>query len=215
MQVHWNFRRLARLLCEAGFHVLRFDYYATGDSAGPSSEGTLEQWRQDIRSAVSEVADLSGVSRLSAVGFRLGAAILMDVDVRLRSLVLWEPVVDGPDYVASLRVMHEELFSYCVHPPRLPRNGLLLELAGHPFPPALQRGIESVRLRPPFACSAERAGIAVSREIAASHELSRQLQEQGMDACLLLPPSGDAEDSPFLQSSRAPQRIASFVAAAR
>jgi alpha/beta superfamily hydrolase len=75
MRTHWAMRRLATLLSQRGFHVLRFDYYATGDSAGESSEAALGTWSRDIGLAASELRDVAGVGTVSAVGLRLGATL--------------------------------------------------------------------------------------------------------------------------------------------
>src|SRR4051812_18625410 len=46
---HRSERHLAELLARAGFPVLRFDYDATGDSAGDDREGgRVEAWRASI-----------------------------------------------------------------------------------------------------------------------------------------------------------------------
>jgi len=50
-------RTLAALLAREGFHVLRFDYYATGDSAGESSEGSLSEWRANIVTARDDLRE--------------------------------------------------------------------------------------------------------------------------------------------------------------
>src|SRR6476620_8559273 len=55
---HWAFRKLAGMLARAGFHVLRFDYFATGDSAGRDDEGSLDQWVLDVATAARELTDL-------------------------------------------------------------------------------------------------------------------------------------------------------------
>ena len=38
---HWSFRRLSAMLAREGHHVLRFDYFGTGDSAGNVEDVTL------------------------------------------------------------------------------------------------------------------------------------------------------------------------------
>jgi len=40
---HRALRQLAARLCDAGFPVLRFDYYGCGDSSGSREEGTILQ----------------------------------------------------------------------------------------------------------------------------------------------------------------------------
>ncbi len=108
-QAHWAFRRLAGLLADRGLHVLRFDYFGTGDSAGEASEGRLGQWVADVRTAVRELQDMAGVRRVSLVGLRLGGAIAARAaadGVPAADLVLWDPVVRGVDYLSGLDTEH-------------------------------------------------------------------------------------------------------------
>ena len=46
---HWAMRRLADQLARTGAHVLRFDYFATGDSAGATGDGNVKRLHDDIR----------------------------------------------------------------------------------------------------------------------------------------------------------------------
>jgi pimeloyl-ACP methyl ester carboxylesterase len=108
-QAHWGYRKLANLLADEGFHVLRFDYFATGDSAGSSTEGSLAQWTRDVGTAAAELQDVAGVSRISLVGMRLGAAIAVRASALnpgLSDLVLWDPTVTGRAYLAQLDALH-------------------------------------------------------------------------------------------------------------
>ena len=105
MRAHRAFRQLANLLSKAGFHVLRFDYSCTGDSGGDTEAADVTRWVEDLGNAIDELKDTAGVTRVSLVGLRVGAAIAAlgrasrkDVD----RIVLWDPVVSGADYVQSL-----------------------------------------------------------------------------------------------------------------
>lgn len=95
------FRQLATNLSKQGYDVIRFDYYGTGDSSGDCLEGSLEQWRADIKTAIEELKDASGADSVSLVGLRLGATLAADVAKQepTSRLVLWEPVIDGPAYI--------------------------------------------------------------------------------------------------------------------
>ena len=105
MRAHRAFRQLALLLSKAGFHVFRFDYYGTGDSAGDASEASLEQWIADAGAAADELKDTAEVSRIAFVGLRLGAAVAALAAARredVDQVVLWDPAVRGVDYLAEI-----------------------------------------------------------------------------------------------------------------
>lgn len=105
MRGHRAFRQLSLLLSRAGFHVFRFDYFGTGDSAGDGEEALLEQWLEDVTIAIEELKDTTGVEKVSLIGLRLGAALAaLAAEGRedIERIVLWDPVVSGSDYVDEL-----------------------------------------------------------------------------------------------------------------
>ncbi|MBL3590687.1 MAG: alpha/beta fold hydrolase [gamma proteobacterium endosymbiont of Lamellibrachia anaximandri] len=101
MRTHRGLVRLAEQLAREGFHVLRFDYFSTGDSSGDDGEGSLEQWVEDVKVAAQELKDLAGLDKVSLVGVRIGAALatLAAVEMAVEGLILWDPVVSGAAYV--------------------------------------------------------------------------------------------------------------------
>lgn len=108
MRAHRAFRQLAMLLAKAGFPVLRFDYYGTGDSSGAGDQGTMEQWARDIDFAIDELKDSAAVDTVSLVGLRLGALLAAQAHSRrgdTTSSVLWDPVIDGARYFDEVRAV--------------------------------------------------------------------------------------------------------------
>lgn len=105
MRAHRAFRQLATLLNREGHHVLRFDYYGTGDSAGEGEDGSVEQWTDDVMAAVDELRDTASLEQVSLVGLRFGGLLAGRVATRRRDLdrvVLWDPIVRGTEYVAEM-----------------------------------------------------------------------------------------------------------------
>lgn len=107
MRTHRAFRQLAGRLTDVGFHVLRFDYFGTGDSGGTGRDASIAGWLEDISAAIGEIEDTAGVRKVSLIGLRLGAtlaaraaALRSDVD----RLILWNPVMSGGDYASELAV---------------------------------------------------------------------------------------------------------------
>lgn len=102
---HWAFRLLGDSLARERIHSLRFDYRATGDSAGDSEEMMISGHQEDIASAIDELKLLSGVESVYLVGIRLGALFALQVagsrpDVA--GVIAWEPVIDGYVYHGEL-----------------------------------------------------------------------------------------------------------------
>ena len=111
-QCHFVVRQLAERLAERGAHVLRFDYRGTGDSAGDPQIGSLDRWADDVQEAVEELRALAGVSRVSVVGLRLGAAVACRAaarGTRIHELVLWDPVIRGARYLSRLEARQERI----------------------------------------------------------------------------------------------------------
>lgn len=148
IRAHRALRQLALALSGARFHVLRFDYRGTGDSAGDFEDATLEDWSRDIGAASDELEDRTGVKRVSWVGLRMGAALALRAAKGRRDLdrlVLWEPIVRGRQYLADLRRLHVEFLEG-----ELPRHKArptpTLEALGFPMSPSLREEIEAIDL---------------------------------------------------------------------
>jgi pimeloyl-ACP methyl ester carboxylesterase len=108
LYAHRTLRQLALKLSGTGFHTLRFDFYGTGDSDGEPTDIDLAGWEADLETAIEELTEITGLTRVTLIGLRLGAVIAAGVASRLRGkieeLVLWDPIVSGPEYLAELGV---------------------------------------------------------------------------------------------------------------
>lgn len=110
IRCHRLFRVLADRLSRSGFHVMRFDYYGTGDSDGEDHEGDIDIWIDDVLRANEEIVRRSGCARCSWFGLRLGASLAALASAKIagtpKRLLLWDPVIDGPGYLAELANAH-------------------------------------------------------------------------------------------------------------
>ncbi len=222
MSSHWAVRKLAAALARGGFHVMRFDYSGTGDSAGETGTATLADWRSDIALAVEELRDLAGVRRIAVVGYRLGAALAAQAEIKVRDLVLWEPVIFGAGYLAELRDAHRRLFEHCLYPPAAAGPGQGGELMGLAFPIAEEQATAAIDLMQPFASRADRVVIVSSDPASTIAPLAAAVRAgASRPEVVELRPPADAQvepdapraaDEPFLLSSRAQQAIASLLA---
>jgi pimeloyl-ACP methyl ester carboxylesterase len=201
MRTHWAFRKLAAILAKEGFHVFRFDYFGTGDSAGDSSQGTLAAWRANVASAALELRDIASVTKISAVGFRLGASLAATADTTFVDLVLWEPVVRGLVYLGELETIQARRLAQDLHPPwraaeRPP------ELLGFPFPASMEDEIRGLDLVGAAVPKAARIAIMISEDRPLFRELSGSLADRGASVTLRhIPDEVEAGRSGELQAA--------------
>jgi uncharacterized protein len=108
LYAHRTFRQLALKLSRVGFHTLRFDYYGTGDSGGEPTDTDLTGCEADLEAGIAELMEITGLAKVTVIGLRLGGVVAASVALRLPSvieaLVLWDPIVFGPQYPNSLGV---------------------------------------------------------------------------------------------------------------
>jgi hypothetical protein len=127
---------------------------------GHLHEGGPDLWIDDIQQAARELADISGNPRLNVFGMRLGASLAYlacNQMLATKTLILWEPVVSGTEYILQLqrrdrfknlkflrpprsRTRHEELFGY-TWPKRLNESIQSINLLAEPPPPVQQMAV--------------------------------------------------------------------------
>lgn len=126
---HRAMRQLAVQSARKGISAMRFDYYATGDSAGHCEELSLFRMRLDIQQAIKHCCDKTGVEKLTVVGVRLGATLaaqLAGTSSEIDSLVLYAPVFDGEVLLAEWQRDQRAFYAGFSHQLRQPGLGEVL-----------------------------------------------------------------------------------------
>jgi thioesterase domain-containing protein len=154
MRTYRALNLFAERLAQAGYPTLRFDYVATGDSAGYSVEAGLDEWLDNIATAAAELQRRSGTGPLCLVGLRLGALLAeraVEDGLDVSRLVLWDPPPDGQAWLAGFRefdsLAHENLNSQRARHVRLPPVPVN-QLLGVPITEDFQRAIEGLGKQP-------------------------------------------------------------------
>ncbi len=131
---HRALRTLADRLAARGVAALRFDYRATGHSAGGPEDGDeVGGWRDSLDEAVRYAREL-GTGHVSVVGLRLGATLAASVRERVDALVLWDPLASGA------RFLREEEMVFRVGVPAAPTT----DGSGGVYGPGARYGAETV-----------------------------------------------------------------------
>jgi uncharacterized protein len=146
---HRALRQLAAGLAEAGFPVLRFDYYGCGDSSGEPEQGSITRWLEDISTAVAELRARAGMFQVCVVGLRLGATLAAFSGSRretFESIVLWEPVAHGKGYLKEMVSLQEEMLRFRPRPKRSKRSQAYMEVLGFPLSRLLHAQLEELDL---------------------------------------------------------------------
>ena len=147
---HRALRQLAARLCHAGFPVLRFDYYGCGDSSGDAEACRIPQWVQDTSTAISEAKRRTGLAQICLVGLRLGGtlAMLAAEQHEPESMILWDPVVSGKNYLAALLHLQKEMLRFRHKPKFRWRSTKVTEVLGFSLSPLLCAELERIQLSP-------------------------------------------------------------------
>jgi len=146
---HRTLRNLSVDLAAAGCHVLRFDYYGTGDSGGDGADGCLDQWRADIVTSVEELREIGGTQAVVLIGLRLGCALAVNASLGrsdVSKLLLWDPVLDGRDYLARTLALQRAWVSCRPQLRRAFREGGTGQILGFPLTDTQREQLESVDL---------------------------------------------------------------------
>jgi hypothetical protein len=94
---------LANACAEQGVHVLRFDYYGTGESQGLLDQATAGVWIEDIRAAIEEGVSLSGATQVMLLGVRFGAILASQIQhEHVKRYIFWDPIASGASYLRCL-----------------------------------------------------------------------------------------------------------------
>jgi len=148
---HRALRQLAARLCDAGFPVLRFDYYGCGDSSGSREDGTILQWLEDISTAISEVRRRMAVVQVCLIGLRLGGTLAMNAAAErtdLESMILWDPVVSGKGYLHGLLRLQKEMLRFRPKPSTAQEPQGYLDVLGFPLSRSFRAELEKIDLSP-------------------------------------------------------------------
>ncbi|MCM5680344.1 alpha/beta hydrolase [Schlegelella sp. S2-27] len=109
------FRALSDRLAREGCDVLRFDYHGTGDSAGDEGQQSIERWTEDVIAAHEVLCEAASQRPVHWFGMGLGANMAARAAGRARiapsHAVLWEPVLNGQEYLDALLSSHRSELS--------------------------------------------------------------------------------------------------------
>ena len=147
---HMALRLLAKQIARQGAHVFRFDYPGIGDSAGELEDvHSLATWHQAIKQAVEHLKKASGADSIMLVGLRIGATLAHQVSMEsssINSLLLWEPVLRGDEYLDSLRQMHHEMLDLWVCKMKTENSEFKEEILGAVYSRSLLDELQQLRV---------------------------------------------------------------------
>tara|TARA_R110000787_G_scaffold13918_38_gene43343 strand:- start:3467 stop:4231 length:765 start_codon:yes stop_codon:yes gene_type:complete len=141
---------LGKLLAEQGFETLRLDYSSTGDSEGRTGEARLPHWMADIKTAVRELTELSGQTRIALLGVRLGAQLALQATleegVKAEHLIQWDMPINVAHWLDEIRQLEAPYYEN-KNRYRLTENKLFSgdeELMGMPMDKELEAALRNM-----------------------------------------------------------------------
>jgi len=179
-----SLRALAHAAAQAGTATLRFDYAGCGNSA-PLGEGVdeLGGWVDSIIEAARTLRALSGASRVTVLGVRLGATLATLAAPRidgLNDLIAVAPVVSGRAYLRELKALHMASEAQQASAPNTPDSDSLFESGGFVVQEATRQGLLAIDLSKLDAIPAQRVLLIDRDDLPGGAKWAAHLREQGV-----------------------------------
>lgn len=147
-RTHWTLRLFANQIARKGVHVLRLDYQGIGDSAQSIDQiENLETWENNIEQAIDHLKKQANAETVMLIGQRMGGALAAKVATKrpdVNGLVLWEPVLQGKEYIEKLRSMHAQMLDLWVCKMTTPNNKECEEILGSLLKRSMVEDIEQL-----------------------------------------------------------------------
>ncbi len=147
----------ARALAEAGYAVLQIDLQGCGDSSGDFGDATWEGWIEDVCLACNWLRQHSD-AEIWLWGLRTGCLLASAVAARIdrpSSLLLWQPVVSGKQFLQQFLRLKLASEMQGGDPKKLMERirrqlaqGQSVEIAGYRLSSGLADGLEKAELSP-------------------------------------------------------------------
>ncbi len=147
-----TFAALANLANECaaqGIHVLRFNYYGTGESWGQLNEANAAGWCNDVSACVEEGVALTGADTVTLLGVRFGA-VLASYCQRpdVKRYLFWDPLISGSAYLDWLKYVDTQFKQEHAGLIRAPANlRKSISYENFTLPSSLQQSIAQLSLQ--------------------------------------------------------------------
>lgn len=186
---HRTFKVLGERLARSGHPSLRFDYFGTGDSDGEDSDVTLQGLVADIQSADRQLREINSATSEQRpviwIGLGLGATAAWIAAAQAArqpdALVVWDPVLDGAEYLSILRTRHSTYLeaAFSLRPRNVTSTGVE-EAIGFALSPELLAELTTLSAGTmPLLTDRTRAILFTSRDIPQSAALLARCQAVG------------------------------------
>ncbi len=182
IRAHRACHQLALRLSNLGVPALRFDYYGTGDSAGEDEEASIQHSLQSIATAIEELRTRSGVTRIALVGMRLGAtlaALAGPQHPAVERVVLWEPLVNGAEYLEELKAWHSRNMLYFLSNIKDSGPKTVTEILGFALSQEMVSEMQAINLLGNTAKPADQVLVIEREKLALTTELCQHLKNGG------------------------------------
>jgi alpha/beta superfamily hydrolase len=106
---HRALKKLGKRLGRTGIDVFRFDFAGMGDSSGDFGDMGFEQWRADLNAAIDLARCRFRCKEVVLIGVRMSATLAALACAErgdIHAAVLWEPPMDGNQFIDDLRHHH-------------------------------------------------------------------------------------------------------------